>query len=612
MSRVMLFLMITIAAHSFADEAVQTDWSGGDGISGPVFDWGDAFDDADSINWQGEAGVLQLALTSITSREYEVGEGLYAAYYGEPFDIDGDGDMDVLGSGFNTLTWWENEDGAGTVWDEHLVTDTTFYSLSCTMTDVDNDGDLDIIAPDCNNDLYWFENENGYGTDWEKHTIDSSIGMPSFVATGNINGDGYTDVVGVSYADNEVIWWQNLSGGSAWYERTVATSFTYPVGCCVSDIDGDGDLDILATSGADDDVIWWENEDGSGTTWDEHLIDGEFDGAYSCVIADINGDGYLDVLATASVGDELTWWENENGTGTDWDEHQISDGYEGYYSCFAQDMNNNGYVDVAATLQSDNTIVWWENTDGTGLFWNEYVVTTDLTDARFCAAGDISGSGFPDIVGTSCDYGLFWYDVVGYTEEGWLESSILEIALPTDDVIEWGTLTWSSAEPGPSNISVQVRGSDNPGSMGTWYPEFTSSGGDIGTYLSETDYFFQYRVCMASPVSVLSPILFDITASYDLTGGIAESGTASAGYSLLPVTPNPAPGNISVDFILPETIAVEFTLFDMSGRIVESISLAEIEAGSHSILLDGLNTGTYILQMKAGIFEANERVVVLK
>ena len=275
-------------------------------------------------------------------------------------------------------------------------------------------------------------------------------------------------------------------------------------------------------------------------------------------------------------------------------------------------MNNDGYVDVAATLQSDNTIVWWENTDGTGLFWNEYVVTTDLSDARFCAAGDISGSGFPDIVGTSCDDGLFWYPVVRYTEEGWLESSILEIALPTDDVIEWGTLTWSSAEPGPSNISVQVRGSDNPGSMGTWYPEFTSSGGDIGTYLSETDYFFQYRVCMASPVSVLSPILFDITASYDLTGGIAESGTASAGYSLLPVTPNPAPGNISVDFILPETIAVEFTLFDMSGRIVESISLAEIEAGSHSILLDGLNTGTYILQMKAGIFEANERVVVLK
>jgi len=612
-NRIAYLLVLLMFAVSYGDEATQTDWTGGDGISGPVFIWGDTFDDADSVNWQGEAGVLSLDLTPITPSEHEVGEGLYAAYYGESFDIDGDGDMDILGSGYNNLTWWENEDGAGTVWDEHLITDYTFYAVSCVAADLDNDGDLDIIAANYENGSYelaWFENKNGYGIDWDEHTISGTISAPYFCQVGNINGDDYVDVICTTFYDSEVIWFQNLAGGSAWYERSVATSITYPLCCRSADIDGDGDIDVLGGSAGNEDILWWENEDGSGTVWDEHLIDGEFEGARSCTAVDINGDGYIDVLAVGISGEELTWWENENGTGTDWDEHLISDGYDNCYYCCAEDINNDGYMDAVVVIDSDNVIVWWENTDGTGLIWSESVVT-ELSDARFCATGDISGSGYPDIIGTDCNYGLFWYDVVAYASDGWLESSILEIPLPPDEEIDWGTLEWSSMEPGPSNITVQVKGSDNPASMGTWYPEFTSSGGDIGTYLAETDNFFQYRVLLETVIPVISPTLFDITASYDLVSGI-EGGITPTGYSLLPVVPNPSAGNICVDFMLPETAGVELTLFDMSGRIIESISLDELEAGVHSVSLDGLTAGSYVVQMKSGSFEASERLTVIR
>lgn len=78
-----------------------------------------------------------------------------------PADLDGDGDIDVLGVGsiydFQTsppeplssyIAWWENVGGEGVSWTEHPVeTDTTYNRASAAfVADVDSDGDLDILA----------------------------------------------------------------------------------------------------------------------------------------------------------------------------------------------------------------------------------------------------------------------------------------------------------------------------------------------------------------------------------------------------------------------------------------------------------------------------------
>ncbi len=38
-------------------------------------------------------------------------------------DMDGDGDMDVLGAAYSAddITWWENTAGDGTAWTEHII-----------------------------------------------------------------------------------------------------------------------------------------------------------------------------------------------------------------------------------------------------------------------------------------------------------------------------------------------------------------------------------------------------------------------------------------------------------------------------------------------------------
>ena len=89
-----------------------------------------------------------------------------------------------------------------------------------------------------------------------------------------------------------------------------------------ADINGDGYIDVLCSNTSANDVIWLENANGLGSEWIEHIIDGDFDDLSEVNSADINGDGYLDVIG---AGDEyyIPWWENVDGSGTTWIKHII-------------------------------------------------------------------------------------------------------------------------------------------------------------------------------------------------------------------------------------------------------------------------------------------------
>ena len=60
-----------------------------------------------------------------------------------------------------------------------------------------------------------------------------------------------------------------------------------------------------------DDIAWWDNTAGTGTTWIEHTVNGEFNGAYSVYAADVDGDGDIDVLGAAYGDNDITWWESD-------------------------------------------------------------------------------------------------------------------------------------------------------------------------------------------------------------------------------------------------------------------------------------------------------------
>ena len=68
-------------------------------------------------------------------------------------------------------------------------------------------------------------------------------------------------------------------------------------------MDGDGDMDALSASQDDNKIAWYQNAAGDGSAWTPFTITTAANGAWSVYAADVDGDGFMDVLS-ASIGDD--------------------------------------------------------------------------------------------------------------------------------------------------------------------------------------------------------------------------------------------------------------------------------------------------------------------
>ncbi len=101
--RIVLIAVVMVSAVSFSETATQTDWSGGSGVTGPVTDWGNSYDAASQINDTGGSLGLMLGILN-NPVEHTVDPNFYSACFVCAADIDGDGDTDVLGAAFVSMT----------------------------------------------------------------------------------------------------------------------------------------------------------------------------------------------------------------------------------------------------------------------------------------------------------------------------------------------------------------------------------------------------------------------------------------------------------------------------------------------------------------------------
>ena len=363
--RILTLLIFILFSFSYADSAVQTDWTGGADVLGPVTDWGSFFYLDNSLEWGSFPGdvLLQFSPEEHTvNGDFDGASSVYAE------DIDGDGDMDILGAAreADDITWWENTDGLGTSWIEHTIEVDFDGAYSVYSADIDGDGNMDVLgAAFAACDITWWENADGLGTSWTGHTIDSDFGDARSVYSEDIDGDGDMDVMGAAYTDDDITWWENADGlGTSWIEHTVDGDFNGAWSVHSEDMDDDGDMDILGAAPMADDVIWWENANGLGTSWTDHTVDGNFNGAWSVYSEDIDGDGDMDVLGAAYEVDDIAWWENTDGSGTSWTEHTVDGNFDGAGSVYSEDMDGDGDMDVLGAAWYASDISWWENEDG--------------------------------------------------------------------------------------------------------------------------------------------------------------------------------------------------------------------------------------------------------
>src|SRR5690606_36637938 len=82
-------------------------------------------------------------------------------------DLDGDGDIDILSNGGQPaqVFWMENMDGQGTFGTMHVILEMGDYANGIFLADVDGDNDMDVFSANPYiNEVAWFENLDGQGT----------------------------------------------------------------------------------------------------------------------------------------------------------------------------------------------------------------------------------------------------------------------------------------------------------------------------------------------------------------------------------------------------------------------------------------------------------------
>jgi len=286
-------------------------------------------------------------------------------------------------------------------------------------------------------------------------------------------------------------------------------------------------------------------------------IDEDFTGARSVYSEDIDGDGDMDVLGAAYYGDDITWWENIDGSGTSWTEHIVDGNFNGAWSAYSEDIDGDGNMDVLGAAENADNITWW--------------------------------------------------DITGYLPEGSLESSILN----TQEDPEWNYLEWNSQTPSGTSVSFQVKASDDYTAMGSCSDTLTSPC-SLDGILTDGDTYVQYRAILQTSNPDFTPTLNDVTINWDTLVSIEDTAEPiPSGIVLLPISSNPSSVPV-MRFGLPEAVSVEIFIFDLSGRLVSANHGDEYSSGFHEILLEDLSPGIYFCRMISGDFAAIQRFVVIE
>ena len=277
---------------------------------------------------------------------------------------------------------------------------------------------------------------------------------------------------------------------------------------------------------------------------------------------------------------------------------------------YSTDVNGDGYMDVLGAAKFANDITWWENVDGSGTIWTEHTVDGDFIYAWSVYSTDVNGDGYMDVLGGAFCEGnqIAWWDLTEYFPVGSLESSILNVQSDPD----WQLIDWTCSTPTGTSVSFQVRASDDYKNMGAWsdtiyYPS------DLEGILIDDDSYFQYKTIMQTTDPAVTPVLNDITISWDPVCIWETTEPIHPAIALLSIAPNPSVGSPVIRFGLPESSYVSISIFDLSGRLVMETDGSDYSSVYHNFqLLERMSPGVYFCRMVSDDFSAEQRFVVIE
>ena len=244
----------------------------------------------------------------------------------------------------------------------------------------------------------------------------------------------------------------------SWAAADIATNADGARSVHVADMDGDGDLDIVSASYEDDTIAWYENDGAADPSWAAADIATNANGARCVHVADMDGDGDLDIVSASYLDDTIAWYENDGAADPSWAAADIATNADGAQTVYAADMDGDGDLDIVSASQNDDTIAWYENDGAADPSWTATDIATSADGAFSVFASDMDGDGDLDIVSASDnDDTIAWYENDGAADPSWAAADILptvpvRFTLPTSTATATSTssrhLDWTTPSPG--------------------------------------------------------------------------------------------------------------------------------------------------------------------
>jgi len=327
-------------------------------------------------------------------------------------DVNHDGMMDIMAGSF----WFEAPE-----WKKHEIVrgisfspDTAFSNSFLDFSlDVNQDGWIDLIRVGFpGKEIVWYENPKNKPGYWVMHTIYNHIGneSPAFV---DIDGDGRPDILCNDPVEKKIVWFKSPSvkGDTIWKKYIISNDTdlatnVYTHGLGWGDINQDGHPDVIITKG------WWESpKDVTQSDWLFHPAN-LGDDCSQMYSLDLDGDGDSDVISASAHNYGIWWYEqvkDEKGI-INFKKHEISRAFSESHGFALADINGDGYPDLVTGKRyfahngkdpgafEPSVLYWFEYRPGKSPEWIPHYMDDNSGVGLQVVVKDINQDGLPDIV----------------------------------------------------------------------------------------------------------------------------------------------------------------------------------------------------------------------
>jgi len=301
-------------------------------------------------------------------------------------------------------------------------------------TDLNGDGHQDIVVVntmrggDARTDsfIYW-GSDAGFSPDRRSEL--PTLGANAVSAT-DLNHDSFPDLVFANSNDGETydvpsyVYWGSASGYADYLRSELQTFGAVSVN--LADLNQDGNTEIVfvnqysgKVSGRVGSHIFWGNPHHHYST--SLMTSLPTRGAYDTTVVDLDDDGFNDVVFSNSyIPQSYIYWGSGDGFSEE-DRHEIELG-GGAITSNAADLNRDGYLDLVFVgrvgTRSQATLLWGSE-EG---FSHENTTLLPISEERSLGnvVADLNRDGYLDLIFSGDYFGtvtIFWGNARGYSED---------------------------------------------------------------------------------------------------------------------------------------------------------------------------------------------------